>query len=147
MNTLTPSALGHFDPTALLDGLSAGIIVLDRHLCAIYANGVAQRLLRFSLDEARGRPFVEVVGTASGLIKALQRVLQDGDRLLTHDSAIWPACLRRSLGSVSISATMMVGQITGTHLLLEVGRAKPRLVGLHNAASRAQHSLAAAVAN
>ena len=51
-----PSVLADFDTGRVLDELSFGIIVLDRQLCAIYANVIAQSLLGLHLPSMRGRP-------------------------------------------------------------------------------------------
>lgn len=48
--------LADFDTGRVLDELSLGIIVLDRQLCAIYANVIAQSLLGLHLPSMRGRP-------------------------------------------------------------------------------------------
>jgi len=51
-----PSPLSHFDPAELLDVLSTGVVMLDGHLCVVYANVGAQDLLAVGLNSARGRP-------------------------------------------------------------------------------------------
>jgi PAS domain-containing protein len=51
-----PSVLSHFEAADLLDALSIGVVVLDAHLCVIYANVAAQDALAFRVDQARGRP-------------------------------------------------------------------------------------------
>jgi nitrogen-specific signal transduction histidine kinase len=112
-------ALEHFDPARLFDTLSTGIIVLDEHLCAIYANIVAQRICAFSLKSARGRPFEEVVDHANGLALALRQVLATGGRMAPLP-AIWRAAPPSRPGALQVTATVMAGEITGTHLLLEV---------------------------
>ena len=51
-----PSVLVDFDTGYVLDALSFAIIVLDKQLCVIYANVVAQDLLALDLSSLRGRP-------------------------------------------------------------------------------------------
>ena len=45
LEQFAPSPLSHFDPADLLDVLSTGVVVLDGHLCVVYANVGAQDLL------------------------------------------------------------------------------------------------------
>lgn len=60
-----PSVLADFDTGHVLDELSFGIIVLDRQLCAIYANVIAQNLLGLHLPSMRGRPLADFLDLAS----------------------------------------------------------------------------------
>lgn len=62
---LEPSVLADFDTGRVLDELSFGIIVLDRQLCAIYANTIAQSLLGLHLPSMRGRPLAEFLDLES----------------------------------------------------------------------------------
>ena len=114
-----PSALSHFEPTDLLDALSTGIIVLDAQLCAIYANVAAQDLLAFSLNQARGRPFSDFLIEGNGLPAILRRALETGEGIADRELAIRPAGARESR-TLDITITPLEGQITGTHLLLEL---------------------------
>lgn len=57
--------LADFDTGRVLDELSFGIIVLDRQLCAIYANVIAQNLLGLHLPSMRGRPLADFLDLES----------------------------------------------------------------------------------
>jgi two-component system nitrogen regulation sensor histidine kinase GlnL len=117
---LLPSALSHFDPTDLFDALSTGIIVLDAQLCPIYANVAAQDLLAFSLNKARGRPFGDFLHEPHGLIANLRRVLQTGEGIADRELTLRPIGAPQSARVLDITITALEGQITGTHLLLEL---------------------------
>jgi two-component system, NtrC family, nitrogen regulation sensor histidine kinase GlnL len=115
-----PSALSHFDPTDLFDALSTGIIVLDAQLCPIYANVAAQDLLAFSLNKARGRPFGDFLHDANGLLGNLRRVLQTGEGIADRELTLRPIGAPQAARVLDITITALEGQITGTHLLLEL---------------------------
>lgn len=57
--------LADFDTGRVLDELSFGIMVLDRQLCAIYANVIAQKLLGLHLPSMRGRPLADFLDLES----------------------------------------------------------------------------------
>ncbi|MGH8136861.1 MAG: nitrogen regulation protein NR(II) [Steroidobacteraceae bacterium] len=115
-----PSALSHFDPAELLDALSTGIIMLDAHLCAIYANVAAQALLAFSLNKARGRPFGDFLQDAAGLTAILRRALETGEGIAGRELPVRPLGPARTSRILDVTVTPLAGQITGTHLLLEL---------------------------
>jgi two-component system nitrogen regulation sensor histidine kinase GlnL len=115
-----PSALSHFDPADLLDALSTGIIMLDAQLCAIYANVAAQDLLAFSLNKARGRPFGDFLQDSNGLIGILRRALDTGEGIADRELTVRPAGAPRDIRTLDVTITPLEGQITGTHLLLEL---------------------------
>ena len=115
-----PSAISHFDPTDLLDALSTGIIMLDAQLCPIYANVAAQDLLAFSLNKARGRPFGDFLHDANGLIAILRRALDSGEGFADRELTVRPAGAPRDVRTLDVTITPLEGQITGTHLLLEL---------------------------
>lgn len=117
---LFPSALSHFDPTDLFDALATGIIVLDAQLCPIYANVAAQDLLAFSLNKARGRPFGDFLHEPNGLIANLRRVLQTGEGIADRELTLRPIGAPQAARVLDITITALEGQITGTHLLLEL---------------------------
>jgi two-component system, NtrC family, nitrogen regulation sensor histidine kinase GlnL len=114
------SALSHFDPTDLLDALSTGIVMLDAQLCAIYANVAAQDLLAFSVNQARGRPFGDFIQDANGLNSILRRALQTGEGIADRELVIRPLGAPRDARILDVTITPLAGQITGTHLLLEL---------------------------
>lgn len=122
----SPSALAHFDPAGLFDTLSTGIIVLDAQLCAIYANMAAQDLLAFSLNQARGRPFTDFLHDTNGLRTLLRRVLETGEGIADRELSVRPAAMPREPRALDVTVTPLEGQITGTHLLLELADATQR---------------------
>jgi len=115
-----PSALSHFDPTELIDALSTGIIMLDAQLCAIYANVAAQDLLAFSLNQARGRPFGDFLQDSNGLTAILRRALDTGEGFADRELTVRPLGAPRDARTLDVTITPLAGQITGTHLLLEL---------------------------
>jgi len=115
-----PSALSHFEPTDLLDALSTGIVMLDAQLCAIYANVAAQDLLAFSLKKARGRPFSDFLDDSSGFAAVLRRALETGEGIADRELTVRPFGSPRDLRTLDVTITTLEGQVTGTHLLLEL---------------------------
>jgi len=115
-----PSALSHFDPTELFDALSTGIIVLDAQLCPIYANVAAQNLLAFSLNQARGRPFGDFLHDSNGLLNILRRSLETSQGISDRELTIRPIGSPREARVLDVTVTPLEGQVTGTHLLLEL---------------------------
>jgi len=121
-----PSALSHFDSEHLLDALSTGIILLDRHLCPIYANFAAQDLLAFSLNQTRGRPFGDCLGESNGLTAILRRALETGEGFADRELTVNPKNAPRDPRIVDVTITPLEGEVTGMHLLLEVADARQR---------------------
>jgi two-component system, NtrC family, nitrogen regulation sensor histidine kinase GlnL len=121
-----PSALSHYDPTDLLDALSTGLVLLDGQLCPIYANVAAQDLLAFSLNQARGRPFVEFLQDSNGLADLLRRSLATGQSFADRELVLRPSGAPRDARILDITITPISGQVTGTHLLLELADATQR---------------------
>ena len=121
-----PSVLSHFDPADLLDALATGIIVLDAQLCPIYANVAAQDVLAFSLKQARGRPFGDFLHDSNGLMVTLRRVLTSGEGVADREIVLKPAGVSRDARVLDVTVTPLEGQITGTHLLLELADATQR---------------------
>jgi two-component system, NtrC family, nitrogen regulation sensor histidine kinase GlnL len=115
-----PSALSHFEPTELLDALSTGIVMLDEQLCAIYANVAAQDLLAFSLMKARGRPFSDFLDDSNGFAGVLRRALDTGEGIADRELTVRPFGSPRDLRTLDVTITPLEGQVTGTHLLLEL---------------------------
>jgi two-component system, NtrC family, nitrogen regulation sensor histidine kinase GlnL len=114
-----PSALAHFDPADLLDALSTGIMMLDAQLCPVYANVAAQDLLAFSLNQARGRPFADLIHDANGLGAILRRALESGEGIADRELAVRPAAAPREVRTLDVTITPLSG-LTGRHLLLEL---------------------------
>jgi two-component system nitrogen regulation sensor histidine kinase GlnL len=114
-----PSALAHFDPADLLDALVTGIVMLDAQLCPMYANVAAQDLLAFSLNQARGRPFVELLHEAEPLGALLRRSLTSGEGIADRELLVRPAAAPRESRTLDITLTPIDG-VTGKYLLLEL---------------------------
>ena len=121
------SPLSHYDSTDLLDALTTGMVVLDAQRCVIYANVAAQEALGISFNSVRGRPFTGVVLEADHLLATLRRATAEGAVLTEREIGIKIATAPRDQRIFDITVTPMEGQMTGTHLLLEISDAAPRL--------------------
>jgi two-component system nitrogen regulation sensor histidine kinase GlnL len=131
VETLSPSPLSHFDSADLLDVLSTGLVMLDSHMCVVYANVGAQDLLAVGLNQARGHPIRQLFEDSQALDLLLRRSLERGEPCSGHEIALVPA-LKLKQGSrepvvVDVTVTPLEGQVTGTHLLLELADARTRL--------------------
>jgi two-component system nitrogen regulation sensor histidine kinase GlnL len=115
-----PSPLSHFDSADLLNALSTGIILLDAQLCPIYANVAAQDLLAFSLNQSRGRPFGDHLLESNGLIPILRRSIETGEAFADRELAMNLKSSPREPRIVDVTITPLEGEVTGTHLLLEL---------------------------
>lgn len=115
----TPSALAHFDPADLLDALTTGIVMLDAQLCPVYANVAAQDLLAFSLKQARGRPFTDLLHEPEGLAAILRRSLSSGESIADRELTLRTAAAPREVRTLDVTLTPHDG-VTGRHLLLEL---------------------------
>ena len=123
------SPLAHFDSGEMLDALSTGLLVLDAQLCVVYANVGAQDLLGLSLKQSRGHPVSELFAGAQTLVELLRRSLRDTEIFAGHEFALLPISttqVARAPVVVDITVTPLEGQITGTHLLLELVDARAR---------------------
>ncbi len=125
----TSSPLAHFDSTELLDALATGLLVLDAQLCVVYANVGAQDLLGLSLKQSRGHPVSELFAGAAPLVTLLRRSLNNNEICADHELMLSPLPLLQSARNpvvVDITVTPLEGQITGTHLLVELVDARAR---------------------
>jgi two-component system, NtrC family, nitrogen regulation sensor histidine kinase GlnL len=122
------SALSHFDPADLLDALSTGIVMLDAHLCLTYANVGAQDLMAVSVNQARGRPFGDLFHDSQRLTSTLRRSLERLEPCAQHEITLRPigSTMISEPHVVDVTVTPLEGQITGTHLLVEMSDAKRR---------------------
>ncbi len=114
------SPLSHYDPADLLDALATGIVVLDAQLCVVYANVAAQGLLAMSFKQARGRPFQELFIESNGLVATLRRAQQQAETITEREVAVRPIAVPREPRVLDIMVTPLEGQMTGTHVLLEL---------------------------
>ncbi|HTY93799.1 MAG TPA: nitrogen regulation protein NR(II) [Steroidobacteraceae bacterium] len=115
-----PSPLSHFDSADLLNALSTGIILLDAQLCPIYANVAAQDLLAFSLNQSRGRPFGDHLLETNGLNSILRRSIETGEAFADRELVLNLRSMPREPRIVDVTITPLEGEVTGTHLLLEL---------------------------
>lgn len=114
------SPLSHYDPAELLDALSTGLLVLDAQLCVVYANAAAQDFLAISFNQARGRPFSELLAESNGLIATLSRARDQAETIAERELSIRFAAAPREPRVLDITVTPLEEQMTGTHLLLEL---------------------------
>ncbi len=117
---LFASPLSHYDPAELLDALSTGLLVLDAQLCVVYANVAAQDLLAISFNQARGRPFADLLSESNGLIATLRRAREQAKTIAEREVTIRIAATPREPRVLDITITPLEEQMTGTHLLLEL---------------------------
>jgi len=125
------SPLSHFDSTELLDALSTGVVVLDSTLCVIYANVGTQDLLGFGLNQVRGRPIGDLFAESQLLTDMLRRARETGETYSVHEILLTPIAAIQGSGQrppvvVDATVTTLEGQVTGTHLLLELSDARLR---------------------
>src|SRR6202011_4206490 len=104
---LAPSPLSHFDSAELLDVLSTGVVMLDSHLCVVYANVGAQDLLAVGLNKARGRPIGDLFSEPQMLDAILRRSLERGETCAGHEIVLTPFALsgKREPVVVDVTAT------------------------------------------
>ena len=114
-----PSVLSHFEPADLLDALSVGVVLLDAQLCVIYANGVAQDVLAFRVDEVRGRPLADLLDQSIDLVWTLRRVLETGECIADREHPVRPLGSQGDVSGLHVTITPVRSQVTGIHLLLE----------------------------
>ena len=127
--SMAASPLAHFDSSEMLDALSTGIMVLDSQLCVVYANVGAQDLLGLSLKQARGHPVSELFAGAQSLVELLRRSLQQAEIYAGHEFTLTPVSTVQAARApvvVDMTVTPLEGQITGTHLLIELVDARAR---------------------
>lgn len=126
---LASSPLEHFDSAELLDALSTGVVMLDGHYCVVYANVGAQDLLAVGLNQARGRPVTELFVEPDALKQILRRALERAESCSGHEIQLVPVATptgNRDPVVVDVTVTPLPGQLTGTHLLLELADARTR---------------------
>lgn len=123
-----PSPPAHVGPGELLDALSTGIVLLDEHLCVVYANVGAQDLLGLSLNQSRGRPLEELLPHCTVLRELLRRSLEHTEPCAGHEIELLAAGAQtpREAAIVDITVTPLEAQPTATHLLLELADARAR---------------------
>lgn len=115
-----PSVLADFDTGTVLDALSLGIIVLDKQLCAIYANVTAQDLLALHMPGMRGRPLAQFLPQPQRFAQAVRDALERGaavDCSLGIDAEQSPASPR----PVNVRIAPLSNQVSGAYVLVELG--------------------------
>src|SRR5580698_6963750 len=123
---ISPSPLSHFDPAELLDVLSTGVVMVDADLCVVYANVGAQDLLAVGLNKTRGRPIGELFVESQALDAILRRSLERNETCSGHELLMTPMAASgpREPVVIDVTVTPLEGQVTGTHLLLELARSE-----------------------
>jgi len=123
-----PSVLADFDAGNVLDVLSFGIIVLDKHLCAIYANLIAQEMLRLDLPSLRGRPLVHSLSRPTRFVHAARRALKSGTGVGCRVGAGMepsPKCAT----PIRARITPLYSRMSGAYLLVELSARHLHVVG------------------
>jgi len=85
-------------------------------------------LLAVGLNQARGRPIGELFTDARPLDAILRRSLSRSESCSGHEIALTPVAIQgpRDPVVVDVTASPLEGQVTGTHLLLELADARMR---------------------
>ncbi len=91
-----------------------------RSCVPIYANVAAQDLLAISLNQSRGRPFGDHLLEANGLIPILRRSIETGEAFADRELVLNLKSTPREPRVVDVTITPLEGEVTGTHLLLEL---------------------------
>lgn len=121
-----PSAIAHFDPADLIGSLATGVVVLDADLCLVYANVAAQDLLAVSINQSRGRPFVNLLAEPGELANILRRSLQAGEVLAERELVVQPLGASRAVRVIDLTIMPLDLQETRGYLLLEISDATQR---------------------
>ncbi|MBK6597080.1 MAG: PAS domain-containing protein [Proteobacteria bacterium] len=123
---LLPSAISHFDPADLIGSLATGVVVLDADLCVVYANIAAQDLLAASLNQSRGRPFVNLLAQSGDLPVVLRRALLGGESLAERELTIQPLGAGGEQRVIDLTVMPLDTEETRGYLLLEISDATQR---------------------
>ncbi len=94
--------------------------LLDAQLCPIYAIVAAQDLLAISLNQSRGRPLGDHLLESNGLIPILRRSIETGEAFADRELVLNLKSTPREPRIVDVTITPLEGEVTGTHLLLEL---------------------------
>ena len=116
----------HHDPSDLLDALATGVVLLDAADGVIHANVAAQGLLGVGLNQARGRPFFELVTDPAPLQALLQRARERGEVFSERELALRPASAPRDARIVDLTVTPVEEPGRSRRLLVEMVDAAPR---------------------
>lgn len=114
-----PSVLADFDTGYVLDALASGIIVLDKQLCTIYANVIAQELLAVHLPDMRGRPLAEFLPRPGRFVCAVRRALSRAaavDYTLRAGVERWP----ENVDLVNVRIAPLRNEISSAYVLIEM---------------------------
>jgi len=114
-----PSVLADFDTGYVLDALASGIIVVDKHLCTIYANVIAQELLAVHLSGMRGRPLAQFLPRSGRFVCAVQRALRRGTAVdYTLRAGFEPR--PGNADSINVRIAPLSNEISGAYVLIEM---------------------------
>ena len=116
----------HHDPTDLLDALATGVVLLDAADGVIHANVAAQGLLGVGLNQARGRPFLDLFVEHLPLQALLQRARERGEVFAERELALRPLSAPRDARVIDVTVTPIEDHGGARRLLLEMVDAVPR---------------------
>ena len=116
----------HHDPSDLLDALATGVVLLDAADGVIHANVAAQGLLGVGLNQARGRPFLDLFVEHLPLQALLQRARERGEVFAERELALRPLSAPRDARVIDVTVTPIEDHGGARRLLLEMVDAVPR---------------------
>ena len=116
----------HHDPSDLLDALATGVVLLDAADGVIHANVAAQGLLGVGLNQARGRPFLDLFVEHAPLQALLQRARERGEVFAERELALRPLSAPRDARVIDVTVTPIEDHGGARRLLLEMVDAVPR---------------------
>ena len=116
----------HHDPSDLLDALATGVVLLDAADGVIHANVAAQGLLGVGLNQARGRPFLDLFVEHLPLQALLQRARGRGEVFAERELALRPLSAPRDARVIDVTVTPIEDHGGARRLLLEMVDAVPR---------------------
>jgi two-component system nitrogen regulation sensor histidine kinase GlnL len=116
----------HHDPSDLLDALATGVVLLDAADGVIHANVAAQGLLGVGLNQARGRPFLDLFVEHAPLQALLQRARERGEVFAERELALRPLSAPRDVRVIDVTVTPVEDHGGARRLLLEMVDAVPR---------------------
>lgn len=117
--TCEPSVLADFDTGYVLDAVSLGLIVLDKQLCVIYANVVAQDQLLLDLPSLRGQPLAHFLPQLKCFTHAVRGALETGaavDYTLYFERDNGPERLLSNM----VSIRSVCNRMSGAYVLVEL---------------------------
>lgn len=102
--------------TELLDALDGGVVLLNRDLTIDFVNGSAERLLRNTRAQLRGRPLASVLRDSDALINLCKRCILEHNTLVVREFSVHPIY---DSGDQTLRADVVASPYGDQHLLLE----------------------------